>query len=259
MEAAREAAETGHEVILFEAAAALGGRLALAARTGGRDGWRPYIEWAASELRRLGVDLHLQTRATPDAVRAVRPNFVVLACGAVEQSPTLPHEGDVVTIEEFLARDERPGRVALADLGSAGPAFWTAALEATSRGARDVVVITPSLAAVTDLEASTAEWIRGELTRRRVHLLVSHRTISIAAHELVAANVYSNREVRVELDTAVVSTAREPAGGELWESLADLDVLRVGDALVPRDAVCAIREGQEAGAAMTSEGRSTSR
>ena len=58
LEAARVAAERGHAVTLFEAAE-LGGRLALAARVGGRELWARWVAWAEAELRRHGVDVRV--------------------------------------------------------------------------------------------------------------------------------------------------------------------------------------------------------
>ncbi len=50
MEAARVLGERGHCVNLIEASDHLGGRIELAARCGGRNGWSPYLRWLEGEL-----------------------------------------------------------------------------------------------------------------------------------------------------------------------------------------------------------------
>jgi len=80
--AALTACLAGFEVVLFEAAAELGGQLALARRAPLREPIGAYPDWAGAELRRLGADLRLGTRADAAAVLAERPDAVVLATGA---------------------------------------------------------------------------------------------------------------------------------------------------------------------------------
>jgi 2,4-dienoyl-CoA reductase-like NADH-dependent reductase (Old Yellow Enzyme family) len=247
-EAARVAAEAGCAVTLFEAKPALGGRLALAAATGGRDGWRPYLDWLASELRRLEVVVKLGAAADADAVRAEQPSGVIVACGSIAE----PQLSGAIELDAFCAGDEAAPRTALIDAGAAGPALWTAALEASMRGADEVTIVTPLPAVGGDLDGATFLALYGDLNRRGVRFLTDHVATALEDGELLTINVYTGAATRVKTDLVVSANARRPATDELLAGLEDMHMITVGDALVPRDAAAAIREGQLAWQELTS-------
>ena len=83
LEAARVAAERGHDVVLLEAAPKLGGQLRLAAMASWRKDVIGIADWRALELDRLGVDVRMNILAEPDEVRALDPDVVIVATGGV--------------------------------------------------------------------------------------------------------------------------------------------------------------------------------
>ncbi len=90
LEAARVAAERGHEVVLLEAASEPGGQVRLAARaTPRRSDLIGIVDWLVSECRILGVDLRFDTVADGPAVLALRPDVVVVATGGRPRTPPL--------------------------------------------------------------------------------------------------------------------------------------------------------------------------
>jgi 2,4-dienoyl-CoA reductase-like NADH-dependent reductase (Old Yellow Enzyme family) len=83
LEAARVAAERGHHVVLFEAAAKVGGQLLMAVRATWRKDLIGIVDWRLSELQRLGVDVRTNTYAGPSDVLARSPDAVIVATGGV--------------------------------------------------------------------------------------------------------------------------------------------------------------------------------
>ncbi|RAR63336.1 MULTISPECIES: dimethylglycine demethylation protein DgcA [Halomonadaceae] len=81
MEAARVAAERGHEVTLFEASDQLGGQITIASKAPQRDQIAGITRWFQLELDRLKVDQRLGTRADEATILDLRPDIVVLATG----------------------------------------------------------------------------------------------------------------------------------------------------------------------------------
>lgn len=83
LEAARICAERGHEVVLFEAANALGGQLRMASEAGWRKELQSLIGWRESELEHLGVDVRCNVFAEADTVMAEEPDVVIVATGGM--------------------------------------------------------------------------------------------------------------------------------------------------------------------------------
>ncbi len=90
MEAARVSALRGHEVVLFEASESLGGAMKLAGVPDFKYLDREYVAWAAAELRRLGVDVRLNTRATRELLDACAPDTVFVAAGSRPKGLAIP-------------------------------------------------------------------------------------------------------------------------------------------------------------------------
>ncbi|MDF3919230.1 dimethylglycine demethylation protein DgcA [Salinicola salarius] len=114
MEAARVAAERGHDVTLFEAQPQLGGQITLAAKAPQRDQIAGITRWYEMELARLGVDIQLETRADDSMIRDRQPDVVVLANGGhpfLEQvSEWGAEEGLVVSSWDILSGKVEPGK-----------------------------------------------------------------------------------------------------------------------------------------------------
>ncbi|WP_107850387.1 dimethylglycine demethylation protein DgcA [Oceanimonas marisflavi] len=114
MEAARVAAERGHQVVLFEKAPELGGQITLAAKAPQRDQIAGITRWYALELNRLKVDLRLGTAADLPAIMGEQPDVVILAVGGtpfLEQVPEWgAEEGLVVSTWDILSGRVEPGK-----------------------------------------------------------------------------------------------------------------------------------------------------
>ena len=88
METARRLTALGHEAILFEQGRRLGGTLQFAALA-----YEPnerLLNWLRRQIERSKVDVRLQTEATPELIRALQVDAVVIASGAKRTMPALP-------------------------------------------------------------------------------------------------------------------------------------------------------------------------
>ena len=97
LEAARVAAERGHEVTILEASSKAGGQIGLAAQNLRRKELIGIVDWRLSELGRLGVDIRYGVWAEKDDVLALKPDAVVVAAGGLPQNPALSEGDDLVT------------------------------------------------------------------------------------------------------------------------------------------------------------------
>lgn len=114
MEAARVAAERGHQVVLFEAQPQLGGQITLAAKAPQRDQMAGITRWYQLELARLQVDVRLNSYADEAMIRAEQADIVILAVGGkpfVEQVPEWgADEGLIVSSWDILDGKVAPGK-----------------------------------------------------------------------------------------------------------------------------------------------------
>jgi 2,4-dienoyl-CoA reductase (NADPH2) len=88
LEAARLARLRGHEVVLCEKSAQLGGTLRFASLV-----YEPnerLLDWLIGQVEKLGVDIRLETEVTPETIREIAPDEVLLAAGASRSKPELP-------------------------------------------------------------------------------------------------------------------------------------------------------------------------
>ncbi|MBR9856149.1 MAG: dimethylglycine demethylation protein DgcA [Gammaproteobacteria bacterium] len=117
MEAARVAAERGHQVVLFEKAPELGGQITLASKAPQRDQIAGITRWYALELNRLKVDLRLNTAGELPAIMAEQPDVVILAVGGTPYLEQYPEwgadEGLVVSSWDILSGKVEPGKSVL--------------------------------------------------------------------------------------------------------------------------------------------------
>ena len=103
LEAARISAERGHNVVLFEAASALGGQLRLAEKASWRRDVRGIIEWRENELAHLGVDVRLNTYAEPADILAEIPEVVITATGGVPDFSLIDGGGHCTSAWDVLS------------------------------------------------------------------------------------------------------------------------------------------------------------
>jgi 2,4-dienoyl-CoA reductase-like NADH-dependent reductase (Old Yellow Enzyme family)/thioredoxin reductase len=135
MEAARTAAGRGHEVVLFEKEARLGGALSEASAPSFKADMKSYMEWAERQtLQTPGLEVRLSTEATTAAVDAERPDVLIVAVGSSPIVPALPgiDSGKVV-----WASDAHGGKAAIGDnvvVAGAGMVGCEAALDLAQRG-----------------------------------------------------------------------------------------------------------------------------
>jgi 2,4-dienoyl-CoA reductase (NADPH2) len=96
MEAARVAAQRGHEVVLYEKASYLGGLIPMAAIVKDKEteDLMKYLRYQVKQLKKEGVKVHMKTEVTADLVRKEKPDAVVVATGNAYSKFSVPGGDD---------------------------------------------------------------------------------------------------------------------------------------------------------------------
>jgi 2,4-dienoyl-CoA reductase-like NADH-dependent reductase (Old Yellow Enzyme family)/thioredoxin reductase len=148
LEAARVAAERGHDVTLFEAAPKLGGQVLLAARASWRGDVIGVTDWRAAELEALGVEVRVNSYAEAADVIALDPDLVIIATGGVPDLDWLPGAEHVTSAWDLLSGAVPIGaEVLIYDGTGRHPAPHSAELAASNGSAVSLFSIDGHLAA----------------------------------------------------------------------------------------------------------------
>ncbi len=121
MACAVTAAERGHKVTLFEAAAQIGGQFNLARRIPGKEEFAETLRYFRTRLEKLGVEVRLNRRAGIADLRGF--DAVVLSTGIVPRRPSIPGLGHAKVagyVEIVEGRRSAGRRVALIGAGGIG-------------------------------------------------------------------------------------------------------------------------------------------
>ena len=111
MEAARIAAERGHEVIVLERRTFTGGMVRVLGNTNLMHEFKNLNDYHSHELKRLGVDVRTGVEATVDKIAALQPDVVLVACGARMSIPEVARDKPfVITHVDALEHKFKVGR-----------------------------------------------------------------------------------------------------------------------------------------------------
>ena len=134
LEAARVAAERGHHVTVFEAAAKPGGQVLLTSQTKRRAEMIGIIDWRMSQCAARGVEFRFNTWAEAPDVLALNPDVVIVATGGMPEKDILAFGNDLtISAWDILSGDTKPGtNVLIFDDAGDHTALQTAQLIAES-------------------------------------------------------------------------------------------------------------------------------
>jgi mycofactocin system FadH/OYE family oxidoreductase 2 len=261
MKAAVTLARRGHTVTLLERSDGLGGQVNLILRTPGRDEFDWIRRDLEAQLRKAGVDLRLGSEATAESVRALAPDGVVVATGAV---PSTTGFSSVNPLAETLAGverenvvtgwdvllDSRPVGDRVVVLDDDGSRYAAGVIEVLlDRGKRVEMVsrwhaLFPGTLTTLDLPHLYRRLLSKGLTYR-----LNSWASAIQGSSVSIFNLYTGTaETLEDVDTVVLATGAS-ANDELYFALrGTIDNLhRIGDCLAPRKLDHAIYEGELAG------------
>ncbi len=213
MEAARVLALRGHQVVLFEAAARLGGQVLLAQKAAWRRDLAGIVDWLSSELAHLGVELRLNTLAEAADVLALDPALVIDATGGLPKSLPVPGGELALTSWEVIERPPDAGRSVLIHDEVGGHAAVSLAEHLARRGCV-VELCTPDRLVGRELGGSSYPIYLGNLSRAGVRLTPDHGVAAIerAGNRLCVrlAHPYGGPDQTREFDIVVADCGTEP-------------------------------------------------
>ena len=261
LKAAATLAERGHEVILVEQADRLGGQVNLILRTPAREEFGWLVTDLERRLGRFGVDVRLETEATPALVQELDPDAVVVATGAVASRTgfssvnplveSLPgvEQDNVLTGWEVLLGERPVGRrvVVLDDDGTRAAAGVCEVL--LDRGSEVELVSRWNALFPTTLTTLDMAHLYSRLLGKGLSYRLNAWASAIEGDVVRVFNLYTGAAETIEsVDTVVLAAGAKANDGLYFDLKGHVENLhRIGDCVAPRKLDHAIYEGYLAG------------
>ncbi|QGA58826.1 NADH:flavin oxidoreductase [Brucella sp. 2280] len=274
LEAARVAAERGHDVVVLEAAAQAGGQVRLTALSERRREMISIIDWRMAQCEKQGVVFHFNTWADAETVQAHDPDVAIVATGGLPHTDVLIRGNElVVSAWDIIAGDVKPGSNVLV-YDDAGDHAGLQAAEFIARTGAKVEIMTPDRAFAPEVMAMNLVPYMRSLQKLDVTFTVTFRLESTekSGNQLIAhiGSDYGGVSKQRMVDQIVVNHGTIPLdelyfelkplssnGGETsYEQLlagrpqsvvrnpdGKFQLFRIGDAVAARNTHAAIYDG----------------
>jgi 2,4-dienoyl-CoA reductase-like NADH-dependent reductase (Old Yellow Enzyme family)/thioredoxin reductase len=253
---AETAALRGHRVTLWEAAERLGGQVRYAAALPDYGHWNRLVEDLEKSVKRLGVDVHLNTTATAERIAAAAAETIVIATGSEwdtsgfstfrpdRQAIGRTEGSHVLDPLSAIAEPARCGAnvVIVDDNGDYLPLGLARLLAALGR---KVTVVTHDDTVGHRLKPTLElAWIYPRLVQEGIEIVTSSFIEHVAPHRVELSHSWSDRRTGLAADTLILSMMRRSADGLLKELRGGRDtVIPIGDCVAPREVDDAVFEG----------------
>ena len=227
LEAARVAAERGHDVTVFEAQPDPGGQVRLTAQSPRRREMISIIDWRMAQCAARDVVFHFNTWAEAEDVTALDPDVVIVATGGIPNTELFEsgkEQGHVVTSWDLISGDVKPGsNVLIYDESGDHPGLQAAEV-AASDGAT-VEVMTPDRVFAPDIMAMNLVPYMRNLQDKNVTFTVTRRLLDVqkGGNQLKAiiGTDYSDLRTEATYDQIVINYGTLPLD-ELYFDLKSL-------------------------------------
>lgn len=252
LEAARTAAERGHDVTIFEKDNRIGGQINLIKKRPKRQGMGAIISYLSRMIEKLEIPIITETEATVEAVLTENPDVVIVATGSNPRKKPVPGDYEPPTVlnvwevlhgiypvgEKVLFIDENGGHHAaatveyLADLG------------------KTVHMVTSELFIGIELSPlGDHSLTRQRLLQKSVTFASELRIEEIDSMKARFVDIYTNKPVILEGYDTIVLDMGNRAEDKLYKDLKGKvkELYRIGDCVAPRGIDMAFLEARRIG------------
>ena len=244
MEAAKTCALRGHDVTIVEKADHLGGTLNTACAPCFKYRFSRLAEYYEKEVKRLQIDIQLNTEVDDEWISSFGPDAVILATGSKEMSNPIPGAENCVYADDVLnGRVETGENVIVIGCGMVGA-------ETAYQLARQGKKVTVFEALVPAMSVGGLALFRPTGLFEQYHIKINQHTPIVEIYKDGVFTVDpSGRKIITQADTIVSAIGRTPAyTPDFIQKLREkgLWVIPVGDAVAARKVTNAIHEAFQA-------------
>ncbi|MBL4929180.1 NADH:flavin oxidoreductase [Fuscibacter oryzae] len=214
LEAARVAAERGHEVTVFEVADQPGGQIRLTSLTKRRSEMIGIIDWRMAQCTARDVDFRFNTWAEAGDVLALNPDVVIIATGGMPEKDILDFGNDLtVTAWDILSGDVKPGQNVLL-FDDAGDHTALQAAQFLAESGATVEVMTPDRTFAPEVMAMNLVPYMRAMQDKKVTFTVTYRLTGVEKDgnqiKAVIGSDYMKLAQERHFDQVVVNHGTQP-------------------------------------------------
>ena len=239
LQAAITAADRGHQVILCEKAGELGGVIDFTDHTDHKIDIRNFKDLLIREVTKRPVEVRLNCEVTPEVIREIAPEAVILAVGSDDL--ILPIEGieNAIPAMDVYMKDFKDLGENVIVLGG-GLVGCEAAADYIDHGKKVTIV---------EMKGALMPDTTG-LYRTAVHDFIDHNggkyevnaKVTKVGKDFVVAE-QDGKEITIQGDTVVNAMGRRAHNADELKAVIDVPVWEIGDGVKARQIGDAIREG----------------
>jgi 2,4-dienoyl-CoA reductase-like NADH-dependent reductase (Old Yellow Enzyme family) len=250
LEAARVSKLRGHEVEIYEKSDKVGGLVPLIAAEYGKADFINSVTYAESQLKKLGVPIHLNKELGKDEIAALKPDILVLATGSEATIPVnLKDKPNVITQDESILKTKPIGK----DIVVWGlEVYWRGGVESAisliEEGYNVKAIVGPekTIAGLLKTHMGRRFWLLNYLKKKDIPIYKNAKLLDVTEKEVKFLDENGD-EQSIEADTLVYCGSRITHGKRLNEEFEGVapEIVLIGDGKQPRDIEVAIKEAQD--------------
>jgi 2,4-dienoyl-CoA reductase-like NADH-dependent reductase (Old Yellow Enzyme family)/thioredoxin reductase len=247
LEAARVAALRNHQVTIYEKEAELGGQIRIGRLPPHRDELGKVTDYLIRQVKKLGVHLELGKEGSPEMVRNLNGDVIVIATGSVPLVPEIEgidHKGVFYAADAISGKVSVGQRVVIVGAGLVG--LETADL-LVEQG-KEVIILEMLDLIASDSGNANRIYFEEKFREKPVEIILGAKVTRIDEDGVVYTQRSWPRKI-LGVDTVILATGAT-ANDSLWKAVKHKKIANtfaVGDCLQARNAMDAIYEGAKIG------------
>lgn len=245
LEAARVAALRGHKVTVFESNNVLGGHMLESTVPGFKVDVKRLFDWLLRQVNNLGVEVKLGVEATPDVVKTLNPDAVILAAGSEPVFCNVPTENTRVinAVDVLLGRQGIGERNVIIGGGLVG---CETALYIFEQFKKQPIVVEMLDKILVDMEPVSTMALTRRLQEAGIEVHTGWHLDEVKNGKVTCSDKMWSKHV-IEVDTVIAAVGFKPRNGKLQDFAGIApQVYAVGDCVEPRKIYNAFEEAWRA-------------
>ena len=236
----------GHKVTVMEKAEKPGGQMILACRAPFKQEISKWMIYLQNQCRALNVDIHLNSEVTPETIKDLHPDIVIVATGAHPCLPSFAKDDSITAHDVLMEKVSIPGgNIAIIGGGMVG--IETAEyLMTNAKGKMMTTIIEMADSIGQGMVPNNLVPTMKRLYQSGVKIMTSTKVLNVS-NNTIDIEAYGQKQTLSGF-THIIYATGVTSENKLYDQLKDkIETYCIGDANKPAQALEAVRSAYEIG------------